>query len=304
MLVVIGSQATNVAVDLGRKLNDFDLVGQYDELISYFKSKRLVGIQPFNEGKKMVARGPNMVYEAEVAWEGSLSEDLMWLVLRDPYTRVIDGMAFAHLDVCYMLKMTHRFRKNSPHFLKTMGDIHVMRKAGATIRPEHQDFYERRLKATLSYGHPKLNQTKKAFFTDSVKYVYDHDSIHTAVARLDKPAYNYYKPDENEVYCSQELFDKSDIAIRLLGVYEESCVLALERSQIPHPETDPKRSFDIALEKVCTSITSGWFREFAWENYHNVQKIYEAETATGRNYLSLFHKGLAKGLVKPHAHDN
>jgi hypothetical protein len=26
--------------------------------------------------------------------------------------------------------------------------------------------------------------------------------------------------------------------------------------------------------KVCTSITSGWFREFAWENYDNVLDLY------------------------------
>lgn len=301
MLVVIGSTALNLAMDTGRNPNDCDLVGDYDELQEFFKANLCRSIIPFEGGKKLVARAPGKVYEAEIAWEGSTSEALAKLVLDDPYTRIIDGMAYAHLDVCYMLKMTHRFKKNSVHFLKTMDDIHAMRKAGAQIRPEHKDFYERRLKETLSYGHPKLNQSKKEFFTDDVPYVYDHDTIHLAVARFPKPAYNYYKPDEAEVYCSRELFEQQDELVRLFGVYEEACVLALERSQIPHPATDPKRSFDIALEKVCTSITSGWFREFAWEQYHKVQQLYRVETKQGRNYVSLFHKGLSRGIVKPHA---
>ena len=30
----------------------------------------------------------------------------------------------------------------------------------------------------------------------------------------------------------------------------------------------------MALMKVCTSITSGWFREYAWENYDKVLDLY------------------------------
>jgi hypothetical protein len=33
-----------------------------------------------------------------------------------------------------------------------------------------------------------------------------------------------------------------------------------------------------ALDKVCTSITSGWFREFAWQNYDEVVKIYHHQS--------------------------
>ena len=304
MIAVIGSQATSLKVDLKRSLMDIDFVGKYDDIVSLFKRKGATGIRPFDEGKKMLAKGPQMMYEAEVAWDGSTSEALLALIAADPDTIKSDldpSIVFASLDMCYMLKMTHRFKKNSPHFLKTMRDIHIMRQSGAKIRDDHRDFYERRLKETLSYGHPKLNQNKKDFFTDSVPYVYDHDTIHLTVAKFGKPAYSFYKPDDNEVYCSKEMFDAQTEEIRLAGVYEEACVLALERSQIPYPETDPKASFDKALEKVCTSITSGWFREFAWENYGKIQVMYHAETFANRNYVSLFHEGLARGIVKPHA---
>jgi hypothetical protein len=29
--------------------------------------------------------------------------------------------------------------------------------------------------------------------------------------------------------------------------------------------------------KVCTSITSGWFREFAWENHDEVADMFDYE---------------------------
>lgn len=302
MIAVIGSVALRFHAPelLKRRPSDWDIIGQYDDLIAFFKEVGATGITPFAEGKKLVARTDNRIYEAEIAWEGSTSEALLKLICNDAESEQDAGLAFASLDILYMLKMTHRFKKNSPHFLKTMEDIHAMRSYGRKIKPEHKEFYERRLKETLSYSHPKLNQDKKSFFTDDVPYVYDHDTIHLTVARHGKPAYNFYKPDEAEVFCSRELFEAQPLDIRLSGVYEEACVLALERSQIPYPNNDPKKSFDMALMKVCTSITSGWFREFAWEHYGKVQEMYAQETAKHRNYVSLFHQGLANGLVKPH----
>ena len=74
---------------------------------------------------------------------------------------------------------------------------------------------------------------------------------------------------------------------------EETQVLALERSQVLFENVEPKKSFDMALNKVCSSITSGWFREYAWENYKNVQKLYEAD------YVERFWKDVEIGLVKP-----
>ncbi|WP_457832940.1 DUF7275 domain-containing protein, partial [Staphylococcus aureus] len=49
-----------------------------------------------------------------------------------------------------------------------------------------------------------------------------------------------------------------------------------ERHQIPNNfNPDPTGSFMYALEKVCTSITSGWFREYAWENYHKIVAMHK-----------------------------
>ena len=93
--------------------------------------------------------------------------------------------------------------------------------------------------------------------------------------RVYVPAYTKYMKDGAQVMTSKDKFFAANEFVRLLGVYEESCVLALERSQIPHDfKPSPRYSFELALMKVCTSITSGWFREYAWENYDKVLDLY------------------------------
>jgi hypothetical protein len=96
-----------------------------------------------------------------------------------------------------------------------------------------------------------------------------------------------------EVKASKQKFNSGPEKMRLNGVLEEAYVLALERSIIPHPGAlTPKQAFDKALMKVCTSITSGWFREYAWENYYEVQKLYNP------GYVDLFNLKRKEGIVK------
>lgn len=183
----------------------------------------------------------------------------------------------AGLNVLYTIKMSHRYLRNSPHFLKTLRDIMQMRKLGANMDdPVLYEIFKLREKETYNYKHPVLDQNKASFFSgDGVDYVYDHDTIHEAIKITDKPAYMNYIVEGADVMTSKEKFFAQSDYIKLLGVYEETCVLALERSQIPNNfEIDARQSFITALVKVCSSITSGWFREYAWENFNTVVSMY------------------------------
>jgi hypothetical protein len=81
--------------------------------------------------------------------------------------------------------------------------------------------------------------------------------------------------------------------IRLAGVVEEAAVLAVERSLVPHPGVwKPEYAWKFALAKVCSSITSGWFRQFAYENAPQVLKLYP------QGYWEKFQKDCESGLVK------
>jgi hypothetical protein len=176
-----------------------------------------------------------------------------------------------------------------------MRDIHTMRDAGADIPDRLSTFYEMRQRESYNYSHPILKQGKSTFFSgDGIGYVYDHDSIHEAIAYPFEPAYKSYATCGEEVLSSQELFWQQSHGMRIRGVLEETYVLALERSQIPYPSTEPLISFKKALEKVCTSITSGWFREFAWEHYDEVLAHYD------ENYAVKFKTQVASGFVRAH----
>ena len=223
------------------------------------------------------ANSINKFAEIEIVDDNEHSRQLYDIILNDKETIFEEQYGYASLDVIYLLKMSHRFKKNSPHFLKTMRDIHNLRKLGAKIREEHKEFFKIREKLTYNYSHPKLNKSKKDFFNDKIKYIYDHDSIHESVKIDVLPAYQYFKKEGQEVFCDMKKFESLPQRVKLNAVYEESCVLALERSIIPY-NTDYKKAFLKSLEKVCTSITSGKFREFAWENYYSVVDMYTPET--------------------------
>ena len=152
-----------------------------------------------------------------------------------------------------------------------------------------------REKIQYNYNLPKLNQSKDTFFSgDGIIYEYDHDTIHEAVKFLDKPAYTYYA--DGEVWSSKEKFNQCSEKIKLFGVLEESLVLACERSQLAFsPPPDARWSFEHALFKVCTSITSGFFREYAWENYDKVIELYNK---VGLDYVDKVNEGIKTGIVK------
>lgn len=249
-----------------------------------------------NKGHVKMVAGAHI--EFDIAQPGDSTDLLIQYCKANPQSLFLNNGDFvAPVDVLYLLKMSHRYKKNSPHFFKTMNDIHFMRSLGAKIPPELEEVFKLREKETYNYSHPNLDVKSKDFFKgDEVPYVYDHDTIHEAVAVLGVPAYKSYMKDDSEVMTSKEKFFEQENHIRLLGVYEESCVLALERSQIPFNfEVPGRQSFVMALSKVCTSITSGWFREYAYENFHVVMKFYESMGET--DYIERFKAN--QHLVKP-----
>lgn len=339
-MLLIGSRAlvaNNPELQGVRKVVDWDYICTIEQFTAWHKAHKteLQFAVPTEGGKYYHCRGKDgMNYEFEIAWEGTSARMLLAQYGLD---NVVGQFATAINDDLLLIKMCHRYKRNSPHFLKTMSDIKFLReKLGESAcdkwmnNPVNKPIIELRESESYAYKHPKLNVTSKEFFNgDGVNYVYDHDSIHLAVAldsyvqwgqpcpdgkvgcmvahgkRIHVPAYTKYMKDGSEVMTSKEKFFSVEEKVRLYGVYEESCVLALERSQIPHglgKEGGPtaRWSFEMALMKVCTSITSGWFREFAWENY---QKVLDLYNELGENdYISRFQQN--GHLLKPYTGEN
>lgn len=302
-MLLIGSHAMNywtagmssIGVEQ-RKPVDTDYVGTYDEIVNFANVHRPKVNYPINSGRSVFMRTASGIVEHEVAWPDSRAERLIAFVEAQDDNAIVDGYIIPSFDVLYLLKLSHRYLKDSPAFLKTMRDIQMMRKLGAKIRPEHQEFYEQRMKDTYVNKSPSLNQSKAGFFdsgTTGVLQIYDHDSVHWAVKRMDKPAYESFKADAAEVMCSQELFERCTEEVKLLSVVEESMVLAIERSLSVYPGAmTPRAAFEYALSKCCTSIASGYWRCFAWENYDTVLNMLD------ENYYDKFLAKVAEGSVE------
>lgn len=301
-MILIGSRALVLRAPhlLMRKPEDFDFVCTMPEFEAWLANNEdKLGekkVYPENNhyASKMIIEGSSNC-EFEIIQPDKSSGLLAELVKADKDTIETNFGLVPSLDMLFTIKASHKYLRNSPHFWKTLADYHILKRAGARVRPEYEAFFKLRQKETYNYGHPKLNQSKDNFFADdNIKYVYDHDTIHQSVAMFDGiPAYTRYMKDGAEVQCDKAKFFACPREIQLAGVVEEAAVLAIERSLVPHPGVwTPKFAWRFALSKVCSSITSGWFREFAYENALDVLKLYP------ENYWEKFQKDVESGLVK------
>lgn len=281
---------------------DTDLIATYDEFVKFKNS--LTGMKkiiPLNRGKSIaLITKDHGIFDCEIAWDESAGNSLLTLAKENGLSKLVDeknDIWAANPDVIFTLKKSHRFLKNSPHFLKTMRDYKWLRDVCGCKVPEilDGDWYRQRTSETYWYKHPKLNVSKDDFFKDdNIKYIWNHDTIHLSVKHLDKPAYEYFKEDKAEVKCSMDLFEKLPEQTKMYAVCEEAYVLALERSQIPFPSKwSPRKSFEYALMKISSSITSGKFRTYCWENYDKALNMYND------NYVNKFHEDVKSGLIKP-----
>ena len=92
--------------------------------------------------------------------------------------------------------------------------------------------------------------------------------------------------------CDKNKFFSIDEKYRLAGAVEEAAVLAIERSLVPHAGTwTPEYAWKFALSKVCSSITSNWFREYSYNNIFKILKMYP------KNYWEKFQNDVSIGLV-------
>lgn len=296
-MILLGSRALFIRAKqiLLREPKDFDFLCSQEEYQSWLEENeskiKPSKIYPYQN--KMIVEG-NTNCEFEIIQPNTSSELADKLISSDPESIDTPFGKIPNLDMLFTFKTSHRYKKNSPHFWKTVADWHLMKSIGAQVRPEYEAFLKLREKETYNYSHPKLNQSKENFFKDdNISYVYDHDDIHKSVALYDRPAYTYYLKDGSPVMTDKNKFFACERKIQLAGVIEEAAVLAIERSLVPHPGVKtPHEAWKFALSKVCSSITSGYFRQFGYENILEILKLYP------KNYWNKFQHDVDSGLIK------
>jgi hypothetical protein len=114
------------------------------------------------------------------------------------------GLGWTHAlipsnSVLLMLKESHKYLRNSPHFEKTHDDIKQLRLIVCGFSDVLKELLREREAETYDYNHPKLNVSKEDFFNgDGVQYIYDHDSIHVSIADAlghQRPTYTTFQVD-------------------------------------------------------------------------------------------------------------
>ena len=298
-MILIGSRALMIRAPylLSRKPKDFDWVCTEEEFDNWLikNSNKINPTQIYSPSKnKRIIRG-SVNCEFELISPGTSSELLLQLVSEDSETLNSPFGLIPSMDMLFTIKSSHKYLKNSPHFWKNLSDYHLMKMIGAQIIPKFLYFFKLRELETYNYSHPKLNSLKKDFFNEDVSYIYDHDSIHEAVKHLERPAYSFFQKENAEVACDKNKFFECSREIQLYSVVEESTVLAIEHNLVPYPNRwSHEQAWRFAFSKVCTSIASGWWREFAYENALDCLKLYPSD------YWNKFQEGLSNGIIKPY----
>lgn len=230
------------------------------------------------------------IIEVEMAYRGTSGAAIL-----DLMESTCTGKPYevAPLSLMYVIRESHRYR-DSIHFEKNMEKLstYIEKQYKSRISEPLMEILELREAETYTRAPIKLNVSKKDFFSnDGVKYIYDHDTIHQAIAMGEVPAYTLIS--QSEVYFSKEKFDALPQSQKDFCVLEEAWVIALERGYLPYRKSIKQPRYHIdgfgfdadymhglfktALQKICTTLTSGWFREYASMNYirlRNAKKDY------------------------------
>jgi hypothetical protein len=305
-MILIGSRALALRAPsaLQRKPLDFDFIGTREEYDQWFQANQHkihpTEVYPEMDNTKMIVKG-DVICEWDIIQPDSSNELLRQLVEGNSDSIQTSFGWIPTLDLLFTIKDSHKFKKfqfSANGFWKTAMDWHMMKRMGACIRPEYQEFHKLRMKETYNYAHPKLNVKKDDFFKDDgLEYVYEHDDLHEVVKLHERPAYTYYLKEGEQVLCDKNKFFSISEDIRLAGGIEEGLTLALERSLIPHKGIwAPDYAFRFACAKVASSITSGFFRQYCFEHLPDIINLYEK---TSKNYFEKFETALAAGKVRP-----
>lgn len=305
-MILIGSQALRFNMEKiggvypsrdGRPdLDFFAYVGEAYEFVRNSKMEVTV-----NDGNKIVGKLPDgMMCEIEIGRIGSSTHlYLMWAELYSKLNSLpLYGteVEIAPLEMLFSIKKAHR---HSPRkFSKHVKDYNFLRVLTKDIFPKITSLRYAETKQRDKLFTPSLKKSKSEFFDDSVSNkTFIHDEIHEVMAFGEHPMFEKIRISSETVACSVDKWNSLEPLEKIQCVQEEAYVIALERAVIPMlfeggPIAVPFDAYKWAVMRICTTLTSGWFREWALENYQSIIWAYDKE------YVGKFLKAVEDGEIK------
>lgn len=142
-----------------------------------------------------------------------------------------------------------------------------------------ESILDKRTKLTMSaypQVNPNLMQSIDDFFDDAVDKKYDHDYLHELIAYYDEPLYKKMQKDFSLAWCDKDLWYTFTHEQKLKCIAEEAYVIAIERFLVSSDWNTPaKLAYFKALDKICTTLCSGWFRDYAIDNYPEILGLFD-----------------------------
>lgn len=175
----------------------------------------------------------------------------------------------ATLDELYTVKLSHSgFDIRGVDWEKHTTHAMMLKNVGAEL--DHV-LYQLLCKVWAEvHGRKKVNlqQDKPEFFSDAVRRVYDHDSIHYSVAyEPGRPMYEKVHAEGATVAMDMAAIKALPFDQKVRLYREEIYATALERWVIPSDYTvSPGLAYKRALKKTIVSLTKGWSTRFILDN--------------------------------------
>lgn len=238
----------------------------------------------------------------EVRIECLLADEFESLQIMYKRHLVCNSITIANYNTCFILKAGHIWYENKKwrkhiedyHYLKNYIQYYKSNNKGSEIYYENytiDDMIKIQKQTTEQIQGkqklPNLNMAKDKFFDDNVKKYIDHDLLHIIFAHRDDriPIYTLMQKENDEVLCSKKLWNKLTFDEKCQAVLEEAYVIASERHIIPQLVKNSKEyyaryAFMWALMRICTTLTSGFFRDFAINNYKHILTMYNSNYYT------------------------
>ena len=282
-MLLIGSQALNYWRPNFRKLGDIDIILTQND-IDKFKFDKIT----YKTDNKIIGNIGDKSYELEL--DNNESNKLLLEHGGSKHYAEYNNVAIevASLEALLAIKTSHIYSERN--WFKHIKDYHFIKKY-VSLSELFLNVSDIRKKERESKNkRHSMNISNDKFFGYSEKFVgrkYKHDNIHYATCYYDKPIWARCKHDMSKAYVDEDLFNKLDFDDKLRMVREEAYAIALERKIIPNIEADSDKAYKWAIMRICTTLTSGWFREFAVENYFKLNK-------PDKDYVLDFHNNIGK----------
>lgn len=315
-MIVIGSKAMTYHMEQTTELeerymrSDYDVMMTQTEFSKWMKEHKpyIQKMYPTKSSKyKVIVEkdGRRKQYEIELGFAGT-SAAFVIENQEEICEGTMEGFFGESMQVMKLpyLMLTKRSHLIYPvHFEKNMNDYQTMKQMIGTIKKDKtmNTYYTLRYEeAEKRYNQktPNLNVTTEDFFSSklAVKHYFVHDDIHEMVKHQDTPIFRKMQKDDSKAWCDKNMFFELPFLYQVQAVQEEAYVIALERYIVPKRGEDWEDFFGCykkALARICTTLCSGFFRDFAIENYDEAIKQYNP------NFVENFKEFVRLGKITP-----